>query len=154
MDKLLVRRRFNYAGYNFEAEASQISLQFSDGVIKHANLGKKGLSRIKIKGADKTRSVNITITKVYQEFTHSEKSNVGFSEIEMKKDSAELDFNVFVGAETGILKGVNVNQKATISKNFHNLANLQKDFEITCMSFGESENESISFGYLFALKIK
>ena len=82
MDKLLVRRRFNYAGYNFEAEASQISLQFSDGVIKHANLGKKGLSRIKIKGADKTRSVNITITKVYQEFTHSEKSNVGFSEIE------------------------------------------------------------------------
>ena len=82
LDKLLVRRRFNYAGYNFEAEASQISLQFSDGVIKHANLGKKGLSRIKIKGADKTRSVNITITKVYQEFTHSEKSNVGFSEIE------------------------------------------------------------------------
>ena len=59
----------------------------------------------------------------------------------MKKDSAELDFNVFVGAETGILKGVNVNQKATISKNFHNLSNLQKDFEITCMSFGESENE-------------
>ena len=60
----------------------------------------------------------------------------------MKKDSStELDFNVFVGAETGILKGVNVNQKATISKNFHNLSNLQKDFEITCMSFGESENE-------------
>ena len=59
----------------------------------------------------------------------------------MKKERADLDFNVFVGAETGILKGVNVNQKATISKNFHNLSNLQKDFEITCMSFGESENE-------------
>ena len=49
----------------------------------------------------------------------------------MKKESTELDFNVFVGAETGILKGVNVNQKATISENFHNLSNLQKDIEIS-----------------------
>ena len=59
----------------------------------------------------------------------------------MKKEKGEPDFNVFVGAETGILKGINVNKKATISKNFHNLSNLQKEFEITCLSFGESENE-------------
>jgi len=59
----------------------------------------------------------------------------------MTKGSAEIDFNVFVGAETGILKGVNVNNKASISKNFHNLSNLEKQFEITCLSFGETENE-------------
>ena len=59
----------------------------------------------------------------------------------MTKGGTEIDFNVFAGAETGILKGANVNNKACISKNFHNLANLQRDFEITCLSFGESENE-------------
>ena len=59
----------------------------------------------------------------------------------MTKGGTEIDFNVFAGAETGILKGANVNNKACISKNFHNLANLQRDFEITCLSFGETENE-------------
>eukprot|EP00090_Calanus_glacialis_P041497 TRINITY_DN7337_c0_g1_i1.p1 TRINITY_DN7337_c0_g1~~TRINITY_DN7337_c0_g1_i1.p1 ORF type:complete len:434 (-),score=152.92 TRINITY_DN7337_c0_g1_i1:44-1345(-) len=59
----------------------------------------------------------------------------------MTKGPAEIDFNVFVGAETGILKGINVNNKASISKNFHNLASLEKQFEITCMNFGESQNE-------------
>ena len=59
----------------------------------------------------------------------------------MTKGGTEIDFNVFAGAETGILKGANVNNKACISKNFHNLSNLQKDFEITCMGFGETENE-------------
>ena len=39
------------------------------------------------------------------------------------------------------MHNVNVNNKATITKNFHNLSNLQKEFEITCMTFGESENE-------------
>ena len=59
----------------------------------------------------------------------------------MTKGGTEIDFNVFAGAETGILKGANVNNKACTSKNFHNLSNLQKDFEITCMGFGETENE-------------
>jgi len=59
----------------------------------------------------------------------------------MTKGPVEIDFNAFVGAETGILKGVNVNNKACISKNFHNLVNLEKEFEITCMSYGESQNE-------------
>ena len=63
------------------------------------------------------------------------------ADIKMTKGGTEIDFNVFVGAETGILKGANINNKASISKNFHNLSNLQKDFEITCLSFGESENE-------------
>ena len=63
------------------------------------------------------------------------------ADIKMTKGGSEIDFNVFVGAETGILKGANINNKASISKNFHNLSNLQKDFEITCLSFGESENE-------------
>ena len=59
----------------------------------------------------------------------------------MTKGPIEIDFNAFVGAETGILKGVNVNNKACISKNFHNLANLERQFEITCMNFGESQSE-------------
>ena len=59
----------------------------------------------------------------------------------MTKGGTEVDFNVFVGAETGILKGVNINQQKHITKNFHNLTNLQKEFEITSLSFGETENE-------------
>ena len=59
----------------------------------------------------------------------------------MTKGPLEMDFNAFVGAETGILKGINVNNKACISKNFHNLANLERQFEITCMNFGESQSE-------------
>ena len=58
----------------------------------------------------------------------------------MTKD-AEVDFNVFVGAETGILKGVNVHSKGNIVKNFHNLKSLDKQFEITCASFGDGEGE-------------
>ena len=53
----------------------------------------------------------------------------------------EKDFNVFVGAETGILKGVNINPKLNICKNIHNLKALSKDLEITCMSYGENEDE-------------
>jgi len=59
----------------------------------------------------------------------------------MTKGPPEIDFNAFVGAETGILKGINVHSKACISKNFHNLTNLEKQFEITCMNFGETQNE-------------
>jgi len=58
----------------------------------------------------------------------------------MTKD-AEVDFNVFVGAETGILKGINVHSKGNIVKNFHNLKSLEKQFEITCASFGDGEGE-------------
>ena len=60
--------------------------------------------------------------------------------LNMTKD-AEVDFNVFVGAETGILKGVNVHSKGNIVKNFHNLKSLDKQFEITCASFGNGEGE-------------
>ena len=58
----------------------------------------------------------------------------------MTKD-IEVDFNVFVGAETGILKGINVHSKGNIVKNFHNLKSLEKQFEITCASFGDGEGE-------------
>jgi hypothetical protein len=52
-----------------------------------------------------------------------------------------VDFNLFVGAETGILKGVNVHKDGNIVKNFHNLKSLEKEFEITCASFGEGDGE-------------
>ena len=60
-----------------------------------------------------------------------------------------IDFNVLVGAETGILKGVNVNPKANIAKNFHAGTStisaggkLSKEDEITCLSWnGASRSE-------------
>jgi len=45
---------------------------------------------------------------------------------EAEKEEAEKDFNLFVGAETGILKGINVNRKLCIAKNFRNFTNLSK----------------------------
>ena len=50
----------------------------------------------------------------------------GEEEEEEEEEEQEQDFNVFAGAETGILKGVNVNRKMCISKNFHNLKSLDK----------------------------
>ena len=60
--------------------------------------------------------------------------------LNMTKET-EVDFNVFVGAETGILKGLNVHSKGNIVKNFHNLKSLDKQYEITCASFGDGEGE-------------
>ena len=67
--------------------------------------------------------------------------------VTMTKGGTEIDFNVFAGAETGILKGANVNNKACISKNFHNLANLQRDFEITCLreAFKKKRQKKLNF---------
>jgi len=55
--------------------------------------------------------------------------------------SEEKDFNVFVGAETGILKGLNLHAKGNICKNLHNLKTLDKTNEVTALNFGESEQE-------------
>ena len=63
-----------------------------------------------------------------------------------------IDFNVLVGAETGILKGVNVNPKANIAKNFHAGTStisaggkLSREDEITCLSWnnGASRSEAL-----------
>ncbi|XP_040583287.1 WD repeat-containing protein 74 [Lepeophtheirus salmonis] len=43
--------------------------------------------------------------------------------------------NVFVGAETGILKGVTINAKESSSKNFHRLKSLKKENEITALNW-------------------
>jgi len=60
----------------------------------------------------------------------------------LNKNMAEtLDFNVFVGAETGLFKGVNVNNKQIIAKNLNSLQLLDREQEITCMAWG-NENES------------
>ena len=42
----------------------------------------------------------------------------------MTKGPLEMDFNAFVGAETSILKGINVNNKACISKKFYKIYKL------------------------------
>ncbi|TRY62934.1 hypothetical protein TCAL_15237 [Tigriopus californicus] len=52
------------------------------------------------------------------------------------------DFNAFVGCETGLLKGVSINPKCNISKNFHNLKCLNKEEEITALAFADRAHES------------
>lgn len=56
------------------------------------------------------------------------------------------DFNVFVGAETGILKGINLNQDAVIHKNVHNLKSLDRQHEITAMAWGNQNQTEILIG--------
>ncbi len=60
----------------------------------------------------------------------------------MSGDSA--DFNVFVGSEIGLLKGVSVNPKANMVKNFHSLNKLDKKEEITSMAWGAGGGEVIT----------
>ncbi|XP_076054973.1 WD repeat domain 74 lethal (2) k09848 isoform X2 [Oratosquilla oratoria] len=56
------------------------------------------------------------------------------------------DFNVFVGAETGVLKGININRKAVVQKNFHKLKGLFRENEITAMCWGDSEEIELLMG--------
>ncbi|XP_059093763.1 WD repeat-containing protein 74-like [Tigriopus californicus] len=60
----------------------------------------------------------------------------------MTKSSSQKDFNAFVGCETGLLKGVSINPKCNISKNFHNLKCLNKEEEITALAFADRAHES------------
>lgn len=60
----------------------------------------------------------------------------------MTKSSTQKDFNAFVGCETGLLKGVSINPKCNIAKNFHNLKFLNKEEEITALAYADRSNES------------
>ncbi len=51
-------------------------------------------------------------------------------------EDGQRDFNVFVGAETGLLKGLHLGAKGVVVKNFHSLKQLHKEEEITCMAWG------------------
>ncbi len=54
------------------------------------------------------------------------------------------DFNVFVGAESGLLKGVSISSKANLAKNFvssKKAESSRKDEEITCMCWGNEDKE-------------
>eukprot|EP00095_Tigriopus_kingsejongensis_P011279 maker-scaffold14_size734282-snap-gene-1.24 protein:Tk11279 transcript:maker-scaffold14_size734282-snap-gene-1.24-mRNA-1 annotation:"wd repeat-containing protein 74" len=51
------------------------------------------------------------------------------------------DFNVFVGAETGLLKGVSINAKCPIAKNFHSLKALSRSEEITALSWSDVQTQ-------------
>jgi len=53
----------------------------------------------------------------------------------------ERDFNVFCGADIGVFKGININNKCCLSKNFEKLSSLTKESAITCLSYGEDESE-------------
>jgi len=57
-----------------------------------------------------------------------------------------VDFNVFVGSETGILKGCNLNPKAVIHKNFHKVKALERGHEISCMAWGDEDQNEIIMG--------
>ncbi|XP_045102755.1 WD repeat-containing protein 74-like [Portunus trituberculatus] len=56
------------------------------------------------------------------------------------------DFNVYVGTETGILKGINLNQKAVIHKNFHKIQALDREQEITSVAWGNEEENEVLMG--------
>lgn len=56
------------------------------------------------------------------------------------------DFNIFVGAETGLLKGVCINPKSNICKNFSNMHSLERKHEITAMAWGNDEQTEILMG--------
>ncbi|KAK8389349.1 hypothetical protein O3P69_008828 [Scylla paramamosain] len=62
------------------------------------------------------------------------------------EELAATDFNVYVGTETGILKGINLNQKAVIHKNFHKIQALDREQEITSVAWGNEEENEILMG--------
>ena len=61
---------------------------------------------------------------------------------EEPKPKVSPDFNIFVGAETGLLKGVSINPKLNLAKNFSNMHSLERKHEITAMSWGNDEEQS------------
>ena len=56
------------------------------------------------------------------------------------------DFNIFVGAETGLLKGVCIDPKLNLVKNFSNMHSLEKKHEITAMAWGDEQQNEILLG--------
>lgn len=56
------------------------------------------------------------------------------------------DFNIFVGAETGLLKGVCLNPKMNLAKNFSNMHTLERKHEITAMAWGNEEQAEVLLG--------
>ncbi|KAK4026026.1 hypothetical protein OUZ56_015052 [Daphnia magna] len=67
--------------------------------------------------------------------------------------SSTQDFNVYVGAETGLFKGVSFNDHQTITKNLNSLQSLDRQQEITCMAWGNDEESEILMG-LRSQKVK
>ena len=66
--------------------------------------------------------------------------------IEGESKAPTADFNIFVGAETGILKGVCINPKMNLAKNFSNLHCLERKHEITAMAWANEEQKEIILG--------
>lgn len=60
---------------------------------------------------------------------------------ENKNPIEEKDFNAFICSQNGILKGVLVNKKGIISKNFDSLDKLSKVNGYTCLGLGDKPNE-------------
>jgi len=65
---------------------------------------------------------------------------------EEEEKKTPIDFNVFAGAETGLLKGVSINTKMNISKNFSNMHALNRKHEITAMSWGNEDQTELLLG--------
>ena len=69
--------------------------------------------------------------------------------LEVPAESA--DFNVFVGASTGLLKGVSLNPNSNLCKNFtNNLHALDRaQHEITCMSWANAKSTTVDQNDIF-----
>lgn len=53
------------------------------------------------------------------------------------------DFNVFIGGNTGVFKGVKVKQKSCVMKNIQNLVSITDHHEVTHMSWGDDDEKEI-----------
>ncbi|KAG8228928.1 hypothetical protein J437_LFUL007320 [Ladona fulva] len=56
------------------------------------------------------------------------------------------DFNVFVGAQTGVFKGVKLNENAVIEKNLSGLKLNPVEDEVTAIAWGDEEEKEILLG--------
>jgi len=63
------------------------------------------------------------------------------TETEKKNPNEEKDLNAFICSQNGILKGVLINKKGIITKNFDNLDKLSKVNGYTCIGQGDKPNE-------------
>ncbi|KAK7070285.1 WD repeat-containing protein 74 [Halocaridina rubra] len=61
----------------------------------------------------------------------------------LEEKESPIDFNVFVGAETGIFKGLNLNTKAVIRKNINSIKTLTRDYGITALAWGNQEQTEV-----------
>lgn len=60
--------------------------------------------------------------------------------------SYKSDFDIFVGGVCGVFKGIKIEKSTYIAKNMQKVQSINKDHEITSMSWGDEEEKEILIG--------